>query len=161
MKRELTLKKLLLIVTLPIIVALLAFATYLFVWGGTPQFSDFDEVCAQYEEVSKIALDFYRENATDEEHLFVYINHDSLEYEEKLLPLTDAQKDSVEKAGKRFGYLRVYKDSVVFYEDETHYYGLIYSKTPLISLHKVGLNKNGREYHRINSRWYEWGCFGI
>ena len=61
-------------------------------------------------------------------------------------------------ARKKFGFLRVYEDAVFFCRDETGYYGLVYSKHPLKALHKY---QDGKEYHRINSLWYEWGVWGI
>lgn len=139
----------------------LSLAAYFFVWGGKPAIENFREVSDDYETVAKIALDYYKGCSPDEEYIHITICDAGLKCSDELLQLTETQKKAAEQAGKKFGYLRVCKDAVFFRVDETGYYGLVYSKNPLSALYAADLPQQGREYHRINSRWYEWGVWGI
>ena len=139
----------------------LGLAAYFLVWGGKPSVENFREVSDDYETVAKIALDYYKDRSPGEEYINITIHDGDLKYRDEVLQLTESQKKSAEQAGKKFGYLRVCKDAVFFRVDETGYYGLVYSKNPLSALYEADLPQQGREYHRINSRWYEWGVWGI
>lgn len=155
------------IITVSILSAvILGFVSYFFVWGGKPYIENFEEVSNDYETVAQLVLNSYSElipydSYPENELIIVDINKDILKCDDYVFSLTDEQKKAVLTVGKKFGYLSVYEDAVFFRVDETGYYGLVYSKHPLIALYKAELPQDGREYHRINSRWYEWGVWGI
>ena len=159
-------KKAILIIVSVILLLVLSVVAYFYIWGGEPYIENFEQVSADYEIVAQLTLDSYNElgpydSYPENELVIVYINEDNLECDNYCLPLTDEQKKAVITVGKKFNYLAVYEDAVFFRIDETGYYGLVYSKHPLAALYKEELPQQGREYHRINSRWYEWGVWGI
>lgn len=139
----------------------LGFVSYFFVWGGKPYIENFDEVSNDYETVAHLALNTYSDLSPQEEYIIIDIYDGNFKYDNSNLPLSEAQQNAVQVASEEFDYLRVCKDAVFFCEDETGYYGLVYSKHPLSALYKAELPQDGREYHRINSHWYEWGVWGI
>lgn len=150
-----------------ILLLLLAIATYFFLWGGKPRIDDFEEVSNDYEVVAKLALSTYKEVSPEEEYITIFIHDgnfsiyvDVFENNDLTSILTQEQQDAVIVASKKFDHLRICEDAVFFCKDETGYYGLVYSKHPIIALYKNELPQKGRDYHRINSRWYEWGVFG-
>ena len=155
------------IITVAILLTvILGFVTYFFVWGGKPYIENFEEVSNNYETVAQLSLKSYNnlipyDSYPENESIIVDIHEENLECDNYCLSLTEEQKKAVLIVGKKFNYLAVYKDAVFFRVDETGYYGLVYSKHPLASLYKEELPQQGREYHRINSRWYEWGVWGI
>lgn len=145
-------------VLLTVIVGLVV---YSYVWGGSPQLDDFDSVSEEYEEIAETALLYYKNSSPEEESIIISINETGLTQDGENLQLSDSQIAAVKIAYDKFDFLRVYEDAVFFYEDETGYYGLVYSQNPVSALYKAELPQAGREYHRINSSWYEWGVFGI
>lgn len=159
-------KKAILIIGMIVLTLVLSLVAYLYIWGGKPCITNFDEISYDYELVAKLALNSYSELKPDgsypeNEFIIIDIYNDDLKHNDSNLSLTDEERSAVLMVEKRFGYLRVYADAVFFCRDETGYYGLVYSKHPLIALYKDELPQDGREYHRINSRWYEWGVWGI
>lgn len=153
-------KKTILIIVSAILVLILSTVAYFYIWGGKPQIENFGEVSADYEIIAGLALNSYSDLMPEEEYIIIGIYNGSFKYNNSDLPLTEKQQNAVWTASEKFDYLRVCKDAVFFCEDETGYYGLVYSKHPLNALYKAELPQDGREYHRINSRWYEWGVFG-
>ena len=138
---------------------------YHHVWGGRPQIENFEDVASDYEIVAQVAIDSYSElkpydAVSENEGIVINIRESTLCCDDFYLPLTEEQQNAVLKANQ-FDYLWVLEDAVFFCRDETWYYGLVYSDHPVKAIYKKGLTKSGREYHRINSHWYEWGAFGI
>ena len=155
-------KKTLRIIAVALIVVILSAVAYLKIWGGEPDFQNFDEVRADYEILAELALDTYRDISPEKEYvIFDILNDGSLRYEDSALELSDEQKNAVKLINEEFDYLRVCENAVFFHEDETGYYGLVYSGHPIISLYKNEIPQRGRDYHRLSSRWYEWGCWGL
>lgn len=149
-----------------IAVLILSAVIYFYIWGGEPYIENFEQLSADYEMVAQLTLDSYNElkaydSYPENEMIIVDINEDNLECDDYRLSLTEEQKKAVITAGEKFSYLAVYQDAVFFHADETGYYGLVYSEHPLSALYKADLPQHGRDYHRINGRWYEWGVWGI
>ena len=153
-------KKLSIIIAIVLVLILSAIA-YFYIWGGKPQIENFDEIADNYETVAQLALNTYSDLMPDEEYIIIDIYNGIFRKDNANFILTDEQQNAVQAASKKFDYLRVCKDAVFFCEDETGYYGLVYSKHPLNALYKAELPQDGREYHRINSHGYEWGVWGI
>lgn len=154
-------KKGIIIAAAVLLTSILGIASYLYIWGGKPQIENFEDISKEYEEIAEKALHYYKELSPDKEYIIIDIGETSLEYDNNILQLSDSQIAAVKTAYGKFDYLRVCKDAVFFCEDETGYYGLVYSKAPLLALYEAELPQDGREYHRINSKWYEWGVWGI
>ena len=155
-------KKPLCIIVGVLIVLILSGVAYMKIWGGKPEIKNFDEVKSDYTILAELALDTYNEISPEKEYVIFDVCYDgALKYEDASLTLSDEQQKVVKLVGEEFDYLRVGEDAVFFHEDETGYYGLVYSKHPLIALYQDEIPQRGRDYHRIDSRWYEWGCWGI
>ena len=142
-------------------VLVISVVAYVYIWGGKPQIENFAEVSGDYAVVAKLALDTYSEISPEEEYITVFLYDGSFRYENSELPLTEEQKNAVLAASENFDCLSIYKDAVFFREDETGYYGLVYAQQPLSAIYEEGLPQAGRQYHRINGHWYEWGVWGI
>ena len=161
-------KKLLIIIAIVLVLILSAIA-YFFIWGGKPQIDNFADISNDYECIANVALNYYNELSVEDESVLISIREDhlliwDLETNNKTkIDLNDEQKAALETVNKKFnfGSLRVSKDTVFFERDEAGYYGLVYSKHPIAALYKAELPQDGREYHRLNSHWYEWGVWGI
>ncbi len=159
-------KKTLLILTSVILTLILSTIAYFYIWGGKPYIENFEQVSEDYEIIAIITLDSYNklipyDSHPENELIIVDIDVENLKCGDYIFSLTAEEKKAVITIGKKFNYLAVYEDAVFFHEDETGYYGLVYSKHPLSALYKAELPQDGREYHRINSHWYEWGVWGI
>ena len=149
-----------LIITSVVLVLILSVVSYFHIFGGKPHIENFEQLSDDYETIAQLASDTYREVAPDEEYIIIDIYDGNLKYNETILSLTREQQDIVLSVSESFNYLRVCNDAVFFCDDETGYYGLVYSKSPLTALYKAEVPQKGREYHRINSCWYEWGVWG-
>lgn len=154
-------KKPIIILTGIILVLILSYITYRFVWGGKPYIDNFEDICDEHETVAETALDYYNEILPSDEKILIYIGHGELTHNDTVLTITKEQADAVNSVSGRFGHLRVYKDAVFFHTDETGYYGLVYSNNPLKAIYNAKLPQSNRSYRRINSKWYEWGVYGI
>ena len=154
-------KKIVLTILAVVLVLILSAVAYFYIWGGKPQIENFEDVSGDYTIVAQLALNTYSELSPQSECLIVDIYDGNFNCNNSNLPVTEAQQNAVQTASEKFNYLRVCRDAVFFCEDETGYYGLVYSKKPLSALYKAELPQDGREYHRINSRWHEWGVWGI
>lgn len=153
-------KKALIIIAV-ILVLVLSGGLYLFIWGGEPAIEGFDEVRTDYELLAQTALEKYEEFSPEDEYVIFDIYDGSLSYNDEKLVLDEDQQRVVCLAGEEFDYLRVSADAVFFNDDETGYYGLLYSENPIRALYDQEIPQRGRDYHRINSCWYEWGVFGL
>ena len=145
-----------------LIAVILSGVACLKIWGGEPQFENFGEVKTEYEILAELASEAYNEISAEKEHvIFDLYDGAYLMYEDEQIHLNDEQKTAVALINEDFDYLRVCKDAVFFHEDETGYYGLVYSKHPIIALYKNEIPQRGRDYHRLSDCWYEWGVFGL
>ena len=153
--------KKLLIAAAVLIAVVLSGAAYFYIWGGEPEIENFTEASASYEILGDLALETYSELPDKDEYIILDINSGTLQYEDRELGLNEEQKKAAEVAGEKFDYLTVYEDAVLFNKDETGYYGLVYSEHPVRALYKAEIPQRNRDYHRINSHWYEWGVFGF
>lgn len=155
-------KKPLCIIVGVLIVLILSGIAYLKICGGKPEIENFDELKSNYAILAEFALDTYNEISPEKEYVIFDVRSDgTLKYEDASLPLSDEELKAVKLVGEEFDYLRVGEDAVFFHEDETGYYGLVYSGRPIIALYKEEIPQRGRSYHRLDSRWYEWGVFGL
>lgn len=154
--------------TIAIIIIVILVFTYPFLsWmikGGKPRIKDFDEISHDYETIANLALEYYNKISSTDEHITLSLYDDYIEDKDnnKRIVLNDKQKDAVKCVKKRFGSFWVTEEAVIFWGDETKYYGLLYSKNPLSTIWDMKKDwYKGMEYHRINRKWYEIGAFGI
>ena len=144
-----------------VILMISALALNLIIRGSTPRIENFDEVSEKYEAVAQIAFDTYKDCADGQERICIDTYDGKLIYDGTVIALDEESAEAVKAAGEEFDYLYVYENAVFFCEDETGYYGLVYSQHPIAAMRNHGLFDAGRDYNRINSCWYEWGCFGL
>lgn len=156
-----------------ILAILLAFilvvTSYFFVYGGEPEIENFDAISGDYEIIANIAMKYYNELTDKDDRITLLTYDDHLEVSNYKNPLEDRvvvnlseeEKSAIKTIDKEFDYMWVTKDYVIFWEDETKYYGLVYSEKPLSTIWDMKTDwYEGMEYHRINSNWYEIGAFG-
>ncbi len=159
-------KKIVLVVILIVLALILSVVTYFYVWGGKPYVENFDDISHNYETIAKLSLEYYNQSSQKNGHITLFIYDDYIEdiTNKDTINLTNEQKDAIKTINKKFGggCLWVTEDAVIFWRDETKYYGLVYSENPLSTIWdmKTGWYE-GVEYHRIDSNWYEIGVWGI
>ena len=156
-------KNILIIISIIGVLFLSTFA-YFYIWGDKPNIETFEHISEDYEIIAQLTLGSYNklkpyDSYPENELIVVNIKDDTLECNNYYLDLTDEQKKAVLTVGENFNYIAVYEEAVFFHVDETGYYGLVYTEHPVTKLYKSKLPQQGREYHRINSHWYEWGVW--
>ncbi len=147
-------------------IVIFAFIFYFFIWGGKTQIENFDYISHDYEIIANLSLEYYNELSSKNKHITLFIHDDHIKdhTNNTTINLNDAQKDAIKSIKEKFAscYLWVTDESVIFWMDETKYYGLIYSEAPLSTVWDMKKDwYEAMEYHRINSRWYEIGVFGV
>ncbi len=156
------------------IALLLAFivgvASHSFVYGGKPEIENFDSISGDFEIIAKASMKYYNESSDKDERITIGIfddylsvyNSDGLDYD-TIISLNEEEKTALKTLNSVFssGYLWVAEGYIVFWEDETKYYGLVYSEKPLSAILNMESDWDREiEYHRINKNWYEIGAFG-
>lgn len=140
--------------------------SYFLICGGEAEFENFNEVSADYETIVTVARKYYNESDKKDMHITLVINEDRLFDESSsedsiAINLNEKEKQALKSAEEAFMCLWVTDEYVIFWENETKYYGLVYSEKPLTVIMEM---KNDwydtMEYHRINGNWYEIGVFG-
>lgn len=164
-------KKRIIITIAILLVFIFGVASYFFVCGGNPQIENFDAVSGDYKIIANAAMKYYNALSYKAERRTLILYDGHMEVSNSINPLVDRavinlneeEKSAIKTVNEEFsyGYLWVTDDYVIFWEDETKYYGLIYSENPLSTIWDIKSDwYEGMEYHRINSNWYEIGAFG-
>ena len=158
------------IITIAILLAfIVGFASYFFIWGGKPEIENFNDVSANYETIANTSMKYYNELPNKDDRITILTYDDHMEVSNYKNPLEDnivinlneEEKSAIKTIDKEFDYMWVTDEYVIFWEDETKYYGLVYSENPLSTIWDMKTDwYEGVEYHRINSNWYEIGAFG-
>ena len=158
------------IITIAILLAFsVGVASYFFVCGGEPEIENFDAISDDYEIIAKASIKYYNEVSVKDERITFLTYDDHMEVLDLKNPsndgvvinLNEEEKSAIKTIYKEFDYMWVTKDYVIFWQDETKYYGLVYSKNPLSTIWNMKSDwYESVEYHRINSNWYEIGAFG-
>ncbi len=157
-----------------VITLLLAFiigvVSHSFVCGGKPEIENFDSISDDFEIIAKASMKYYNESSDKDKRITIGIyddcmsvyNRDDLGYDTKI-NLNEEEKTALKTVDSVFssGALWVTEDYIIFWEDETKYYGLVYSEKPLSAILNMESDwDRDIEYHRINKNWYEIGAFG-
>lgn len=157
-------KKSIIIITVLLLTVISLFTGYFFIYGGKAQFDKFEKTSEDYEAVAQLCLEYYREPPSEDGRKTLGIRDGYLtDYTDgSELKLNDEQNKFLETVKEDFDFLWVTEDNVIFWRDETKYYGLIYSDNPLSDILEMKSDwYKTLDYHRINSHWYEIGFFGI
>ena len=134
---------------------------------------NFEGVEEDYQTAANLITKYYAENYTNNERLHLDRVNDSLFDNKtgKALPISDNEKQSLNAACTvtwngnhqfQYDFIEVTQKDMVFWEDETFMYGILYTKN--ISVSKKELRSryyDTMEFHKIQKNWYEIGSFGI
>lgn len=155
------------IIILAILLAfILVITSYFFVYGGEPEIENFNDVSADYETIANVAMKYYNESTDKDERICLTIKEDcllddSLLEDNIVINLNKEEKQAIKSVDEAFMCLWVTDEYVIFWEDETKYYGLVYSENPLSTIWAMKSDwYESIDYHRIDSDWYEIGAFG-
>lgn len=137
--------------------------------GADARFDNFNEVEDDYIEIIDVLNTEYnnRKSTISEEFIVVNISNNSeLSCDSQPIPLTDKQQESLrciqEQSYVDYNFIWVSNAYIIFWEDETKQYGLLYSKRPRKIIRSMKKEwYSGMDYTRINKNWYEIGQFGL
>lgn len=122
----------------------------------------FSDNKAQFTEIADFALSYYENSQiTEKDHLTMAFSGNELilyapEKDVKIDHNLDNSLNAVEKLG--FEFMWVSSDYVIFWKDETKYYGLIYSKSAQKHIREIKKEwYDGMKHHKLDSDWYEIG----
>lgn len=162
-------KKRIMIILAILLAFILVVTSYFFVYGGEPEIENFNDVSANYETIANVAMKYYNELTDKDDRITLLTYNDHMKVSNYKNPLEDRvvvnlneeEKSAIKTIDKEFDYMWVTKDYVIFWKDETKYYGLVYSENPLSTIWDMKSDwYESIEYHRIDSNWYEIGAFG-
>lgn len=133
--------------------------------AAEPRFTDFDAYEADFTAVADFLEDYYTANGCSDRTTVEFSNGGMFLYNE----FADSEDNtvlsaeglnaaitSVENWG--FDYAWVSQDCVVFWEDETKYYGLLYSQTPKHAIAALREWYSGMDTAKLSANWYEVGA---
>lgn len=146
------------------LIAFILALVYVFVLAGCgfnqPDFEDFQEYEDDFVAVKNFLVD-YNISRNDTSRLLVDIGSQFLS-----INGTDISDSSIEDSvktiyDKGFTYIEIENDHITFWEDETGYYGVLWSATPQKAIRQQ--KKDARPYMRMKSKrlshkWYEIGA---
>jgi hypothetical protein len=145
---------LILVVCLLILVCYFSVAAYR--WNQ-PDFEDFQSYEADFVCVKNFLVDYFSRNDTS--RLIVDLNSQFLTIDG--VEISDSTIEDSVKAiyDKGFTYIEINADCMIFWEDETGYYGVLWSSNPRRSINQIV--ESSRPYmksRKLSSEWYEVGA---
>lgn len=151
-----------------ILVLILSVLVQSYIYGGTPQIENFDEMSKDFQTIVDFSFEYRNKVAYTGDHITLDIRDDYLLDitglgEDKRVNLNSAQKAALKNIPARFHNAAIWvkEDAVIFWDDETKHYGLVYSENALSTVWDIRNDwYEGMHYHRINANWYEVGFFG-
>lgn len=142
------------------------FLTLVFVLGMTgcqlhqPNFKDFQEYESDFILVKNFLMD-YNFDSNDEAPLIVDLNDRFLTINGE--EISDSSIEDSVKAiyDKGFTYIEINDDCIIFWEDETGYYGVLWSANPQNAIDQK--KEDARPYmnmkfKKLSNEWYEIGA---
>lgn len=146
------------------LIAFILALVYVFVLAGCglnqPDFEDFQEYEDDFVAVKNFLVD-YNISRNDTSRLLVDIGSQFLS-----INGTDISDSSIEDSvktiyDKGFTYIEIENDHITFWEDETGYYGVLWSATPQKAIRQQ--KEDARPYmrmkfKRLSNKWYEIGA---
>ncbi len=110
--------------------------------------------------VTNFALSYHSENHNDtDEHITLVFDNGKIKNEGAIVDIAKALSNSVKIIEENdFDYLWVDENYVIFWKDETKYYGLLWSEC-VTDIIKTMKNEwfSALEYNKIDGDWYEIG----
>ncbi len=139
------------------------FLTLVSVFGMTgcqlhqPNFKDFQEYESDFVLVKNFLMD-YNFSGNDDSPLIVDLNDRFLTINGE--EISDSSIEDSVKAiyDKGFTYIKINDDCIIFWEDETGYYGVLWSKNPRKSINRIVKDtRPGMKSRKLANEWYEIG----
>lgn len=124
--------------------------------GRKTDFENFSDCKADFETVSNYLRSYYVDYDCSGSATFEFVDGEiwkdcfavSEEYAEEI--------NTIQQNG--FTYAWVEEDSVIFWQDETRYYGLLFSEKPKAALKSVKEWYDGLKSKKLDKNWYEIGA---
>ncbi len=140
------------------------FLTLVFVFGMTgcqlhqPNFKDFQEYEDDFVQVKNFLMDYNFDN-NDDSPLIVDLNDRFLTINGEEIS-DSAIEDSVKAIyDKGFAYIEIKDNCIIFWDDETGYYGVLWAKNPRKSINRiVNDTRPGMKSRKLANEWYEIGA---
>lgn len=123
-----------------------------------PDFEDFQEYEGYFTEVKDFLIDFH-DTHNNAAPLIVHLNSQFLTINGD--EISDSSIKEAVKAiyDKGFTYIEVNDDCFIFWEDETGYYGVIWSLNPKESINSIiGSSRPYMKSRKLAREWYEVGA---
>lgn len=147
------------------IITIILFAFSLPGCCAEPRFTNFSKYENDFTAVADFLTDYYARNNCSDEIIVdftngtMFLHTGSAGRDDDIAISADdlfAAVTTVENQG--FDYALVSQDYLVFWKDETHYYGLLHSHAPKHSISVLREWYTGMDTAKINSEWYEIGA---
>lgn len=132
--------------------------------SSEPRFTDFDRYASDFTAVADFLTNYYANNQFSDPMtvdftdgtMFLYVN--PLGVDKTAISANDLFQavSTVESHG--FGYAWVTQDYIIFWEDETKYYGLLHAQSPRKAISEIRQWYKGMDSAKINNEWYEIGA---
>lgn len=120
-----------------------------------PEFSDFKEYEADYALTIDLLTNYYS-NGNDSDHITVRLSDGQAVFEGTVLS-GESHRSALATVSEKFDYAWVYEDRVIFWEDETKQYGLLWAERPGAALSDLRSWYSNVDAVRITAHWYEVG----
>jgi hypothetical protein len=127
-------------------------------------FKDFSEYKDDFATVSTFLRSYYTENAFPGRVRFRFSDSklilwftDSALSERKVIPVDFLDQHVSDVQSKKLVEGWIEENMIIFWEDETKYYGLLYSERPITSLISVGKWFESMSINKLDRYWYEIG----
>lgn len=119
----------------------------------------FEENKTHFSLVADFATTYYERNHSDKEHLTLAFSNGNIIDTETVLNISDKISEATEKIeDAQFEFLWVTSDYVIFWQDETKYYGLLWAEYPKTIIKSIKEDwYDDMEYQKIENNWYEIG----
>lgn len=126
-----------------------------------PDFKDFREYEEDFVLVKNVLID-NNFDSNDEEPLIVDLNSQFLTINGE--EISDSTIEDSVKAiyDKGFTYIEMNDDCIIFWEDETGYYGVLWSQNPKKSISRIVKDtRPGMKSRKLANEWYEIGALDV
>lgn len=122
-----------------------------------PDFDDFEEYKDDFVLIKDFIIDFKSTDNDDSLHI-VDINSQFLSINGS--EISDNSMEAAVKSvyDKGFTYIEINKDYIIFWEDETGYYGVLWSKSPRKAINNFKDTRPYSKSRKLANEWYEVGA---
>ena len=128
---------------------------------------DFESVSEDYLKITDRLFEYYSEENYSEK---IILDIDKSTFEiidgDKRINMNDEEKDSLKKICEtsykgHYNFIWVAENYIIFWEDETKAYGVIYTTNYEETKVEITRWYEGVQFRKIEEGWYELGHFGI